>query len=336
MRPLKLQSSLAGPIQNFINLRCLSGTDYQSQAQLLGYFDRFVFEQKCNMPCITREITDCYLKSLSHLAPRTRSNRFCVVRQLCEYLARSDPRSYVPEPLKVIPSQGTHQPYIYTHSEIQRLLGAASKMSPENSLQPHTYQTLLGVLYSTGIRIGEALALNLEHFHSTDRRLYIAEGKFRKARWVPLSTSTGRALEQYLIRRSQIKPRSSDSPLFINQRFRRLHQCTVNQNFRKLLRQSGIHHNKHTGPRIHDLRHTFAVHRLLAWYRDGQDVNARLPSLSTYMGHVDIHSTQVYLQPTAELIEQVNRRFHNHYLNQVKNHGGKNDTLTLQIYKTFL
>ena len=323
MSPLKLHSPLAGQIQHFITLRRLSGTDYKSQAQLLGYFDRFLLKQRWNIPRITREITDCYQQSLSHLAPRTRSNRFCVVRQLCEYLARSDPLGYVPEPLRVVPSHGAHQPYIYSSSEIQALLKAASQLPPPNSLRPHTYQTLLGLLYSTGIRIGEALALNLEHFHSTERRLYIAEGKFRKARWAPLSASTCQALERYVRTRVQIRPRSPDSPLLINQRSRRLHQCTVNQTFRNVLRQCGIRHSKHTGPRIHDLRHTFAVHRLLAWYRDGGDVNARLPWLSTYMGHVDVHSTQVYLQPTAELVEQVNRRFHKYYLHQVKNNGGK-------------
>lgn len=323
MNVLKLHSPVAPQIQNFINLRRLSGTDYQSQAQLLGYFDRFLLDQHLSEPRITREITDRYLNTLSHLAPRTRYNRFCVVKQLCEYLARSDPLGYVPEPLKVLPSQGAHQPYIYSNSELQALLAAASKLPPPNSLRPHTYRTLLGLLYSTGIRIGEALALNLEHFHSAERRLHIAEGKFRKTRWVPVSASTCRALEQYVRKRVQIRPRSPDSPLLLNQRSRRLHQCTVNQSFRHLLRQCGIHHNKHTGPRIHDLRHTFAVHRLLAWYRDGEDVNARLPWLATYMGHVDIHSTQVYLQATAEMIEQVNRRFHNHYLYQVKPRGGK-------------
>jgi len=322
MSALKLQSPLAVDIQNFINLRRLSGTDYQSQAQLLGYFDRFLVEQQMSEPRITREITERYLESLSHLAPRTRYNRFCVLRQLCEYLARTDPEGYVPEPLKVIPSQGAHQPYIYQNSELLALLAAASKLPPENSLRPYTYRTLLGVLYSTGIRIGEALALNLEHFHSEEQLLYIAEGKFRKARWVPLSASTCRVLEQYVRKRLQMRPRSLDSPLLLNQRSRRLQRCTVNQSFRHLLRHCGIHHSKHTGPRIHDLRHTFAVHRLLAWYRDGQDVNARLPWLATYMGHVDVHSTQVYLQATPELIEQVDRRFHNHYLHQVKPQGG--------------
>ncbi len=119
-----------------------------------------------------------------------------------------------------------------------------------------------------------------------------------------------------------MRPRSPDSPLFLNQRSRRLHHCTVNQTFRYLLRQCGIRHSKLTGPRIHDLRHTFAVERLLAWYRDGQDVNARLPWLATYMGHVDVHSTQVYLQATPELIAQVDRRFYHHYLHQVKPQGG--------------
>jgi site-specific recombinase XerD len=315
MRDLTFYSSLAGPIQNFINLRRLSGSDFKAQAQLLGYFDRFLLTHEWSQPRISREITDSYQESLVHLAPRSRSNRFCVVRQLCEYLAGKDPDSYVPEPLKPTPSAGAHPPYIYTQAEIQRLLSAASQLPPANSLRPHTYQTLLGLLYSTGIRIGEALALNLEHLEISESRLYIAEGKFRKARWVSLSPSTCRAVEQYLEKRSRIGPRSPESPLFINGRSQRVRQGTVNVTFHHLLRQCAI---PHTGPRIHDIRHTFAVHRLLAWYRDGQDVNARLPWLATYMGHVDIHSTHVYLQATAELIDEVNRRFYNHYLHKVK------------------
>ena len=322
MNALKLHSPLATQIQHFINLRRLSGTDYHSQAQLLGYFDRFLLGQQLREPRITQETAERYLTSLCRLAPRTRSNRFCVVRQLCQYLARSDPLGYVPEPLRVVPSRGAHQPYIYSSSELKALLKAASQLPPAHSLRPHTYRTLLGMLYSTGIRIGEALALNLEHFHIPEQRLHIAEGKFRKARWVPLSPSTFQALERYVRTRVEIRPRSPDSPLFLNQRSRRLNHPTVNQSFRNLLRQCGIRHRTHTGPRLHDLRHTFAVHRLLAWYRDGQDVNARLPWLATYMGHVDVHSTQVYLQPTAELVEQVDRRFHNHYLYQVKSQGG--------------
>jgi integrase/recombinase XerD len=322
MRTLEFHSPLAPQIRSFISLRQLSGTDYHSQALLLAYFDRFLAEEKLEAPRITRQITDRYQHSLSHLAPRVQSNRFCVVRQLCRYLLRSDPLTYVPEPLRALASQAAHQPYIYSQREIGALLAAASALPPPGSLRPLTYRTLLGLLYSTGIRIGEARALNLADFYEAQQRLYIAEGKFRKSRWVPLSTTTCQALQAYLDRRLRIKPRAPDSPLLLNQRSRRLHQVTVNQAFRRLLCQCAIRHGEHAGPRIHDLRHTFAVHRLLAWYRAGVDVNARLPWLATYLGHVDIHSTQVYLRATPELTEEVARRFHDYYLQQIKVNGG--------------
>ncbi len=321
MRALKFHSCLAPQIQNFISLRQLSGTNYQSQAQLLEYFDRFLVEQKVSEPRLTPKITEGYQHTLSHLTARVQSNRFCVVRQFCEYLSRTDPLGYVPEPLRMIPSQAAHQPYIYSEAEVRALLAAASGLAPPSALRPLTYCTLLGLLYSTGMRIGEALALNLNDFYSAEGRLYIAEGKFHKARWVPLSPSTCRALHRYVQRRLQTTPHSLDSPLFLNQRCRRLHYGTVNETFHRLLCQCAIPHNKRTDPRIHDMRHTFAVQRLLAWYRDGHDVNARLPWLATYMGHVDIGSTQVYLHPTAELLEQVGTRFRSHYLHSVKTQG---------------
>jgi site-specific recombinase XerD len=326
MSALKFDSCLATQIQCFIDLRRLSGTDYQSQARLLGYFDRFLVEQELSEPRITRQITDEYQRSLERLAPRTRGNRFCVVRQLCEYLARADPLTYVPEPHSMFPSQTAHQPYIYSQGEIKELLLAASQLKPSGSLRPHTYRTLLGLLYTTGIRIGEAFALNLEDFDKNEQRLFIAAGKFRKARWIPLSPSTNSALESYIDARRRSRPPSlvcSDSPLFLNQRSNRLCHTTVYKAFHKLLRQCRIAHNKNTGPRIHDLRHTFAVHRLLAWYREGGDVNARLPALATYMGHVSVSSTHVYLLPTAELLEEVNHRFHEHYLHNVRPNGAE-------------
>ena len=322
MTPLHFQSCLAGPIQTFIDLRRLSGTEYKSQAQLLGYFDRFLVEQSRTEPRITRQIADRYQQSLSRLSPGSVSNRLSVVRQLCQYLARTDPLGYVPEPLRTDRSKTAHQPYIYSESELHALLQAASELGPPGALRPHTYRTLLGLLYSTGIRIGEAMALKLEDFHGTERLFYIAEGKFRKSRWVPLSASSHRALDSYIERRLRASPSSQDSPLFLNECSRRLQHSTVNSTLHQLLDQCGIAYSKQAGPRIHSLRHTFAVHRLLAWYRDGHDLNVRLPWLATYMGHVGVHSTQVYLRATGELIEQVHQRFHNHYLDRVQSEGG--------------
>lgn len=323
MQTLAFYSPLAKQIHRFINLRRLSGTDYRSQAKLLGYFDRFLVNANIKQPLVTRRITDRYQQSLAHLAPRSRYNRFCVVKQLCEYLVQSDPHCYVPEPMRMIPAYDAHHPYIFTESEIRALLSAASAVQPRESIRPQTYGMLLGLLYTTGIRIGEVLALDLKDFQSEQKMLCIEAGKFRKYRWIPLHSSTSQALEQYVHRRLQIGPTSPDSPLFINLCFRRLHYCTVNQTFRQLLMQCGIPHSRRAGPRIHDLRHTFAVHRLQEWYRDGQDINARLPWLATYMGHVNVTSTQVYLRATAALIEQVEQRFHKHFIENVKPSGGK-------------
>jgi site-specific recombinase XerD len=323
MQTIELHSWLSEQIGRFIALRRLSGTDYSSQARLLGYFDRFLVEQYPNGPFVTHHIIDHYLQSLSHLCPRVRFNRFCVVRQLCRHIAQTEPRCYLPEPMRCVTSPEVFHPYIFSEQEIAALLSAASALSPPESLRPHTYRTFFGLLYTTGIRIDEAFSLTLKDFYSELDLLYIAEGKFRKARWVPLHKSTSQILNRYVERRLRSGPRAPDSPLFINLRNHILRHCTVYQTFRQLLEKCGIAHNKHTGPRIHDLRHTFAVRRLLAWYQDNQDVNARLPALATYMGHVSISSTHIYLRPTAELLEQVSNRFHNHYLHNLNAKGGK-------------
>jgi len=322
MNAINLNSPLATRIQSLIKLRQLCGRDYHSQSKLLEYFDRFLVQEKVKKPRITRQIVERYQSTLSHLTPRVQANRFCVVRQLCEYLARHDLHTYIPEPMKMIPPYAARKPYIYSSSELGSLLDAALELPPVGSLRPHTYYTLLGLLYSTGIRISEACSLNLESFHTSKQCLYIAQGKFRKARWVALSDSASQALQHYIDRRLGKKPNMPKDPLLLNERGRCLCHPTVYHAFRPLLDQCGITYNKRSGPRIHDLRHTFAVHRLLAWYRDGLDINARLPMLATYMGHVDMQSTQVYLRPTAELLGQVSDRFHGHYLRTIDSKGG--------------
>jgi len=323
MQTIQFHSYLSSQLDKFVELRRLSGTDYSSQTRLLMYFDRFLIEQYPNELTVTRHIIEHYLQSISYLRPRVQFNRFCVARQICRYIAQTDPCCYVPESMKCITASKVFHPYIFGKQEIKSLLSAASTLLPLGSLRSHTYQTLFGLLYTTGIRIGEAFSLTLKDFHAEHELLYIAEGKFRKARWVPLHPSTSQVLKQYVERRLQVGTREPDSPLFINLRAHHLCHCTVYETFRQLLEKCGIPHHKHAGPRIHDLRHTFAVHRLLDWYQNKQDVNAMLPALATYMGHVCVSSTHVYLHPTTELLEQVNNRFHNHYLRNFDAKGGE-------------
>ena len=312
-------SCLTTQIQKFIELRCLSGTDYKSQSLLLTYFDKFLVKHSIVEPRMTRQIIDQYQESLANLASKTQAGRFCVARQLCKQLAITDPLSYVPEPLKTTPSS-VYKPYIYTQDEIEAFLKAAASLSPLDSLRPHTYRTLFGLLYCTGIRISEAISLNLEDVYLADQRLYVEEGKFQKSRWIPLEQSACSAIEQYIHKRRDFCSGPSSAPLFVNLRQRRLGYSSITASFHCLRERCGIVRNNHFRPRIHSFRHTFAVHRLLAWYKEGKDLNACLPALATYMGHVDIRSTQIYLQPTTELLEQVNHRFHNYYLDNVKPH----------------
>ena len=321
MNTPEFHSCLANEFGRFVELRRLTGSDYHGQARMLSYFDRFLQQQGVTEPRLTREIIDAYRETLGHLCACTQGNRLNVVRQFCQYLSRSDPQGYVPERRRGPRPEDARRLHIYSPTEVQKLLAAAARLSSPKSLRPHTYRTLLGLLYSTGIRTGEALALKLEDFHREEQSLYVAEGKFHKARWAPLSGSASDALAQYVERRGRISPSSPDSPLLLNERGRRLCGPTVRAVFGQLLSQCAIPHHRDTGPRLHDMRHTFAVHRLLAWYRDGQDVNARLPWLATYLGHVDIRSTQVYLHATAELLEQVDQRFHRHYLEHIRSQG---------------
>ncbi len=303
-------SVLAPRFCDFITFRRVGGVDGKSQRQLLRYFDRFLHQQRFDGSWPTREVIEHYLTSTQHLHVRTRDNRLCVVRQFCRYLRLFEPQCFVPEtmlPRHRGPSRVAH---IYTETEIQAMLQAARELPPAGSLRPITHATLFGLLYTTGLRCGEAFALNLSDVDLDQSLLFIGKGKFAKSRWVPISGSTGEVLNRYLTERSRVAPPGPESPFFITRTGRRLYHTNVDYAFRQVLQRCGLRGGKGCpGPRLHHLRHSFACTRLLAWYREGKDVNALLPALATYLGHVNVASTQVYLQATTELLEQANQRF---------------------------
>jgi integrase len=205
------------------------------------------------------------------------------------------------------PSRVAH---IYTDSEIKALLKAARELPPSDSLRSKTYSTLFGLLYTTGLRCGEAFALNLGDVDLDQNLLYVRKGKFGKSRWVPISPSISLALQRYIEERSAVAPAAPEHPLFLTQTGRRVYHTNADHAFRQILKRCGLRGGKGCpGPRLHDVRHSFACRRLLRWYREGKDVNALLPALATYLGHVKATSTQVYLRATAELLEEASERF---------------------------
>ena len=200
----------------------------------------------------------------------------------------------------------------YTPAEIHALLGEAARLTPVGSLRPRTFVTLLGLLYCTGLRVSETLGLRLADVDLEASRLIIRHGKFDKSRIVPVQPDVTRALATYTDARRQFRHRTDgDAPLFVNERDRGCSYSQVVGTFLRVARRAGVRGAPgQRGPRVHDLRHTFAVHQLLTWYRDGGDVQARLPLLATYLGHVCLVSTQAYLDITAELLHEATRRFH--------------------------
>lgn len=315
-------SLLADRFMDFVAFRRSEGAHYCGQAKVLSYFDRFLCQQGFSGSYPTREILDQYLTSLSRLNPNTRLLRLSAVRQFCTYMRQFEPHCYVPEPTARTGQKLSRTPYIFTDNEIKALLVAARNLSPPGSLRPLTFYTLFGLLYTTGLRVGEAIGLDLADIDLAGQRLYVRKGKFRKSRWVPMSTSTCSVLQRYIQERTRIFQAASQFPLFVNLQGRRFFHQIVYTAFRQALNRCRLRGGKgEQGPHIHDLRHSYACNRLAAAYRKGEDVNALLPALATYLGHVCITYTQVYLHATAELLEMANQRFHDSFVQNVLKKG---------------
>jgi site-specific recombinase XerD len=209
-------------------------------------------------------------------------------------------------------------PYIYTSEELDRLLAVTETLqSPTSPLQAITFRTLWLLLYGSGLRISEALALTLADVDLQNRLLTVHRSKFYKTRWVPTGPKLTAQLADYVQQRRRLPcPAGEASTFFATRTGRPLSYRRVQKIFQRLRQQAHIcrHEDARYQPRLHDIRHTAAVHRLIAWYRDGADVQRLLPQLATYLGHVELASTQRYLTLTPELLEQANRRFEDYAL----------------------
>ena len=324
MKNLGFLSVLAGRLSSFVTFRRLGGVDARSQTQLLAFFDRFLYQEGFQGPWPTLDVVEQYVVTTQYLHPGTRGNRLSVVRQFCRYLRQFEPECYIPQRILAAERRPARIPHIYAKNEIEALLNAARNLLPHGSLRPKTYATLFGLLYTTGLRCGEAFALNLGDVDLRQKLLFVHEGKFGKSRWVPISPSTSDALQNYIHERIRVAPAAAELPLFLTRTGRRVYHTNADSAFRHVLTRCGLRGGKGCpGPRMHDLRHTYACTRLLEWYRQGKDVQSLLPALATYLGHVKVSSTQVYLQATAGLLEEASQRFLKNFRQNILEKGNK-------------
>ena len=308
------RSPLAFRLQCFLETRQRAGRRSISCQKILLYLDRFLVRELQPGETITREIAERWIQSLETLSIGTRINRISMLRQFCLYLAYFDPRTCVVH-RSFLPHRTRPAPYIYTRKEVRQIMAVARRLGPRGSLRPAVIANLVGLLYATGLRIGEALKLTLADVDLKRRVLTVRETKFKKTRNVPLANSVARQLQIYLQQRRRADwSAAADAPLFVNLWGHRYGEAGFTTVFLEIIRQLGIRKPPgQRGPRIHDFRHSFAVNRLLAWYREGANLSAKLPLLSTYLGHSTVTCTEVYLHATAELLSGVGRRFHSHF-----------------------
>jgi site-specific recombinase XerD len=200
--------------------------------------------------------------------------------------------------------------YIYSEDEIRRLLQAAAARALCN-IDASTSRTLLLLLYATGLRISEALNLNLADVDLNERVLQIRETKFYKTRLVPTGTDLTQVLREYALQRFSRSPVDPDAPFLLTRRGQRVSRAGAEEAFKQMRERAEVRRSDGARyqPRLHDLRHAFALTRLVRWYREGADVQRLLPQLATYLGHVHITGTQRYLSMTPELLQQASLRF---------------------------
>ncbi len=284
--------------EEYLQTRRALGYKLISQARILAGFVRYL--DAVGATHITVEAALGFATQPAEAHPIWWTRRLSVVRGLATYVQAIDPTTEVP-PTCLLP-RGVPRavPYLYTPAEIAKLLAGARALHPP--LHAATYETLVGLLAVTGMRVGEAIALGCDDIDIEHGLLTINAGKFGKDRLVPVHASTIEALQSYAQRRDTRWPAGKAGTFFVSTVNTRLTYNTVRVVFARLAEQAGLVARGRSRPRLHDFRHRFAVETLLGWYRSGEDVAARLPLLSTFLGHVKPTSTYWYLSATPELL----------------------------------
>ncbi|PZS26198.1 MAG: integrase [Pseudonocardiales bacterium] len=298
-------TGMSAAIDDYLSVRRALGHKMQLAERLLGQFSSYC-EQVGAMQ-VTIEIAIAWAMLPAEASAGWWAQRLGVVRGFATWLQTQDPCTQVP-PADILPGRfGRADPYLYSEADIAAMMAAARNLSVP--LQRHTYETLIGLLGVTGMRISEAIRLDRDDVDAARGVLRVVNSKFGKSRQIPLHPSVLEALRRYEDRRNQLCPAPRCGNFFLSTVGTALRYSVVHPTFKKLAGRAGLQpRSQRCRPRIHDLRHSFAVRVLVDCYATDGDVQAVLPLLSTYLGHVDPKSTYWYLSAAPELLSLVSRR----------------------------
>ena len=301
--------SLRDALGDYLSLRRALGFQLANAGRLFGQFVGYL--EAHGMDTITTEHALAWATQPARASAHWRAIRLSTVRGFAAYLHSLDPSAEAIPAGQFRPGVCRATPYLYSPAEIGSLITAAAGLRPR--LRAATYQTLISLLAITGIRIGEAIGLDDGDFDAGRELLVVRNTKYGKHRLVPLHPSAVQALARYAGLRRQAHPSPASPALFLSTAGTRLLHSNISLTFAGLAGQAGItRRSASCRPRIHDLRHSFAVATVLGWYRDGADIPALMPRLSTYLGHTDPQHTFWYLSAAPELMALAGQRLEAH------------------------
>jgi integrase len=302
------QSVLAPLMNQFVQKKHACGYAYAEPTRLLHRLDDFLVQERLTTLELPRSLARKWLAKKPHESALTQQPRIILVRHFSRFLLRAGYPAYVPESALAARKPPTFVPRMLSDEELGKLFHAVDVLEPTASspLRHLVMPEIFRLLYGCGFRVGEVLKLRVGDVDLDRGIITVRQAKFRKDRLVPPALSLVNRLRRYA---EHFGNRPPDAFFFPGASGRPFALRTVYTVFRKLLMQCGIAHaGRGKGPRIHDFRHLFAVHTLRRWYQTGQDLDAKLPLLATYLGHQHLSGTQRYLHLTAELFPEITAR----------------------------
>jgi integrase len=303
-----LKSLLASRIEGFIAHKRAIGYRYQTGAGVLRRFDDFCYRQYRDVAVLSREMVSQWAQRTPWESDGTRAIRIVPIRQFARYLCCNGLEAYV-LPERMFPAGARYIPHIFSDEELVALFSAADRCPHLTGSDRHLVMPLLfRILYCCGLRVSEATALRRRNVDLGSGVLTIQGGKYGKDRKVPMALDLAERCRRY---DAVVHGGSGADTYFLKgaSNGHPIHRATVYGNFRTFLWSAGISHGgKGLGPRVHDLRHTFAVHCLRRWVEKGMDLSAYLPILKTYLGHTSFRETAYYLRLTADLFPSITGR----------------------------
>lgn len=311
---------LSDELRRYLQIRRGLGYDLSTTERVLKRF--IAFAESEDATHITSKLFMQWQLHFGSANKSTWSRRLGMVRKFATWLHSFDPRHEIP-PQALIPSNYKRkQPYIYTKDEIKRIIETAATLPSKNGLREITYPTLFGLISVTGLRISEAISLNDKDVDLENGIITLHNGKNGHSRILPVLKCTESHLKEYVRKRNRLYGKIPE-PFFISDQGKRLTDCTARYNFATICKTIGLRpeqrFNKHgVGPRIHDLRHTFAVNVMLDWYQTGKNPDQEILKLITYMGHKLPSHTYWYIEAVPELLELASKRAENAIMQETK------------------